>query len=108
MLQLFSEVILALMLVVPNLANTQWCNKLKKMTETIAYRYSYESTQQELSSEYQHDRDWMVFENICDLVLWTKVALALEGLVLMKHVNTCNAKATFTLSTRRQRSLITT
>ena len=27
-----------------------------KMTETLAYGYSSESTQQELSNEYQHDK----------------------------------------------------
>ena len=27
-----------------------------KMTETLAYGYSYESTQRELSNEYQDDR----------------------------------------------------
>ena len=49
------------------------------MTETMAYGYSYESTQQELSNEYQHNRVYMVFENICVIVLWMNVALALEG-----------------------------
>ena len=29
---------------------------LKRMNETLAHRYSYESAQQELSNEYQHDR----------------------------------------------------
>ena len=41
---------------------------------------SSESTQQELSNEYQHDRVWMVFKNCWILVLWTKVGSALEGL----------------------------
>ena len=50
------------------------------MTETLANGYSYESTQRELSNEYQHDGVSMVFENICVLVLWMKVASALEGL----------------------------
>ena len=50
------------------------------MTETLANGYSYESTRQELSNEYQHDRVSMVFENICVLVLWMKLASALEGL----------------------------
>ena len=49
-------------------------------TETLAYGYSYESTQRELSNEYQHDRVLMIFKNLCVLVLWTKVASALEGL----------------------------
>ena len=38
-------------------------------------------TQRELSNEYQHDRVKMVLKNLCILVLWTKVALALEGLM---------------------------
>ena len=54
------------------------------MTETLAHRYSSEGTQRELSNEYQHDRVTMVFKNLCVLVLWMKVALALEGLKNMK------------------------
>ena len=53
-----------------------------KMTETLAHAYSSESTQRELSNEYQHDRVQMVFKDLCILVLWTKVASALEGLML--------------------------
>ena len=34
------------------------------MTETLAYGYSYESTQWELSNEYQYDRVKMVFSKI--------------------------------------------
>ena len=30
--------------------------KIFKMNETLAYGYSYESTQRELLNEYQHDR----------------------------------------------------
>ena len=56
--------------------------KTSKMTETLAYRYSSESTQQELSNEYQHDRVMMVFKGFCVIVLWTKVTSALEGLSL--------------------------
>ena len=33
-----------------------------KMAETLAYGYSPESSQQELSNEYQHDRIWMIFK----------------------------------------------
>ena len=44
------------------------------------YGFSSESTQRELSNEYQHDRVKMVVKSLCILVLWTKVALALEGL----------------------------
>ena len=54
--------------------------KTSKMTESLANGHSSESTQWELSNEYQHDRVWMVFTNLCICVLWTKVALALEGL----------------------------
>ena len=50
------------------------------MTETLAHGYSSESTSRELSNEYQHHRDEMVFENLCICVLWMKVASALEGL----------------------------
>ena len=50
------------------------------MTEILANGYSSESTQRERSNEYQHDRVSMVIRNLCVLVLWMKVALALEGL----------------------------
>ena len=50
------------------------------MTETMACGYSSESTQRELSNENQYDRVLMGFKNLCILVLWTKVAPALEGL----------------------------
>ena len=50
------------------------------MTENLVNGYSSESTQRELSNEYQHDRVEMVFKNLSILVLWTKVASALEGL----------------------------
>ena len=45
------------------------------MIKTLAYGYSSESSQRELSNEYRHDRVQMHFEQ-----LWTKVASALEGL----------------------------
>ena len=54
---------------------------LKKMTETLANGYSFESTQWDLSDEYEHDRVWMVFKDFWIFVLWMKVALALEGLI---------------------------
>ena len=50
------------------------------MIDNLANGYSSESTQLELSNEYQHDRVQMIFTNLCILVLWPKVALALEGL----------------------------
>ena len=49
--------------------------------KTLAHGYSSESNQRELSNEYQHDRVLMVFKNLCILVLWTKEASALEGLI---------------------------
>ena len=64
-----------------NLINTKKCEKSWKITETLANGYSSESTQRELSNEYQHDRVWMVFKDFCILVLWTKVVSALKGLI---------------------------
>ena len=55
---------------------------MQKLAETLANGYSSECTQQELSDEYQHGWVWMVFNNLCLLVLWMKVASALEGLVI--------------------------
>ena len=54
--------------------------KSGKMTEKLAYGYSSERAQGELSNEYQHDRVWVVSKSLCIIVLWTKVASALEGL----------------------------
>ena len=51
-----------------------------KSIETLANWYSSESTLWELSNEYQHDRIWIAIKNVCILVLWMKVAFALEGL----------------------------
>ena len=50
------------------------------MTEPKVNGYSSESAQRELSNEYQHDKVPMIFKDLCILVLWTKVASALEGL----------------------------
>ena len=47
------------------------------MTETLANGYSYESAQQELSSEYQHDRVQMVIKNLCVIVLGMKVSFSI-------------------------------
>ena len=35
---------------------------------------THHHTRRDLSNEYQHDRVWMVFKNLCILVIWTKVA----------------------------------
>ena len=53
------------------------------MIETLANGYSSESTQRELSNEYQHDRVQMVFRKLSIFVLWMKVDSALEGLILL-------------------------
>ena len=67
------------MLLVANLANINLGKRHKKrITETLAYGYPSESTQPELSNEFQHDRVYMVFKILC--VFWTRVASALEGL----------------------------
>ena len=44
------------MLLVANLTNTNNAKKTEKMTKTLAHEYSSESTQRELSNEYQNDR----------------------------------------------------
>ena len=54
--------------------------KTLKITETLANGYSYESTQRELSNEYQHDSVWTVFKEFRILVSWTKVASVIKGL----------------------------
>ena len=54
---------------------------VQQFSFNFSFVYSPESTQRELSSEYQHDRVKMFFNNLCVLVLWTKVALALKGLM---------------------------
>ena len=51
-----------------------------KITETLAHGYSSESAHSELSNKYQHDKVPMIFKDVCILVLWSKVASALEGL----------------------------
>ena len=51
------------------------------MTETLASGYSSESTPPGLSNEYQQDRVWVVFKNLCVRVLWMIVVSALEGLI---------------------------
>ena len=46
---------LALILLVANLVNEKWCKKPEQMTKSLSQGYSSESTQQELSNEYQID-----------------------------------------------------
>ena len=52
------------------------------MTNILAHGYSSYSAQRDLSNEYQHDRVYMVFKNLCLIVLWVKVGLAWEGLTM--------------------------
>ena len=78
------------MLLVANLANT----KKLKITVTLANGYSSESSQRELSNVYQNDRVSMVFKNLCVLMLWTKVASALEGLTPRMHCSALGYKVT--------------
>ena len=46
----------------------------------MSNRYSSDSTQQEVSNEYQHDRVKMIFIIFCFLVHWTKVTSAAKEL----------------------------
>ena len=78
-----------LMLLKAKFANTKLCNNPEKPLNPLANGYSSESAQQELSNEYQHDRVLMVSKNLCILVLWTKVASALEGLRKKKIIGKC-------------------
>ena len=52
------------------------------MTETVAIGYSFESSRQELSNDYQHDRVYIVFKIFVFLFFGQIVASALEGLSL--------------------------
>ena len=52
------------------------------MTETLGHRYSSESTQRELSNEYQQDRVKMVHKIFSLLMLQTEIALALRNLAI--------------------------
>ena len=58
------------------------------MAETVAHGYSSESTQRVLCYEYHHDRVKMILKYLCALVLRTKVASALEGLISI-YVKSC-------------------
>ena len=67
------------MLLVANLDNTKRLQKTWKMTETLANGYSYESTQRELSNEYQHDRASMVFEKYLSPCPLDESSLSIRG-----------------------------
>ena len=70
------------MLLLANSANKKSGQKPEILTSALAHVYSSKNTQQELSNEYQHVEVKMIFKILCNLVLGTKVALALEGLTL--------------------------
>ena len=53
------------------------------MAKTLAHGYSSESTQRELSNECQNDRVKLDVKNVWVLVLWTKIASALGGFVIL-------------------------
>ena len=76
------------------------------MTGVLANGYSFESTQRELSNEYQHDRVSMLFRNLCVRVLWTKVISALKGLrfVFARNNNDNNNNDTTTATTTNNKS----
>ena len=74
------------------------------MTETLAHGYSFESTLRELSNEYQQDRVYMIFKNLCFIVVWMKVALALEGLTLLMLTATKSSLAILMKSSRQRHS----
>ena len=74
------------MLLVANLANTKWWWKLEKSLKSWHMGTYLMSIQQTLSNEYQHDRVETIFKNLCFLVFSTNVALALEGLKVINHI----------------------
>ena len=65
----------------PHAPRGQFCHykMMQKITKTLALGYSSESSQPELSNEYQHARVKMIFKYLCILVPWTKLASALVG-----------------------------
>ena len=58
-------------------------NNLKNDWNPGTWVVIWECSQQELPNEYQYDRVWMIFKNLCILVLPMKVASALEGLKIL-------------------------
>ena len=63
-----------------NLAKTNDA-KTCKMIETL-----HMGVLSDLYNEYKHDRVKILFKNLCNLVLWTKVASALERLTCVSKV----------------------
>ena len=72
------------MLLVVNSASTKRCKNIKKNDWNPGiWVLMWQYTQRELSNEKQHDRDSMLFKILCILVLWTKIASTLEGLLTL-------------------------
>ena len=57
--------------------------KKLKITETLGDRYSSDSTEEELSNEYQHGRVCMAFRQFSVLLSCIKEAAAFKGLNLI-------------------------
>ena len=69
------------MLLVTNLANTQGCKKTKKLPKPWQMGTHLRDLNESYPcNEYQHSLDRWFLKNLCILVLWTKVASALDGL----------------------------
>ena len=51
------------------------------MTETLAHGYASESSQRDLSSEYQHDRVQIFFKNMFVFQLWTSSIEWVKGIL---------------------------
>ena len=69
------------MLLVAYFANTKWCKKAWKITETLAYGYSSESARWELSNEYKHNKVKKLFQKYVHPCALDKGSLSIiEGL----------------------------
>ena len=79
--------ILALMTVFPLAADGEFglynmMQKNWKMTETLTCGYSYDSTQRDISNEYQHDRVYMFFLNCLYFSTMDENSLSMERVKL--------------------------
>ena len=68
------------------------------LTETVANGYSSDSTQRELSNEYQHDRVKMIFISFCFFVHWTKFSLSSRRVNLMCRMSASELQYICTLT----------
>ena len=60
------------------------------MTETLEHGYSFESTQRELSNEYQHSWVKMYLKNLCVLVLLDESSLSIGRVKTGEERNDAN------------------